>query len=227
MEIAQAVKEAGANALRGGVFKPRTSPYAFQGLGEEGLEYMAEAREKTGLPIVVEVMAVSQIQMMEKYVDVFQLGARNMQNFNLLRAIGETRTPVLFKRGMSATIEEMLMASEYILSGGNTRVMLCERGIRTFETATRNTLDINAIAVVKQKSHLPILVDPSHGTGRWGLVASAAKAAVAAGCDALMIEVHDNPEEALSDGPQSLLPRNFETLMQDLKRIAAAVDRQI
>ncbi|MFN8412104.1 MAG: 3-deoxy-7-phosphoheptulonate synthase [Anaerolineales bacterium] len=164
LEIAWAVK-AGANALRGGVFKPRTSPYAFQGLGEEGLEYMAEAREKTGLPIVVEVMAVSQIEMMEKYVDVFQLGARNMQNFNLLRAIGETHTPVLFKRGMSATIEEMLMASEYILSGGNTRVILCERGIRTFETATRNTTDINAIPVLKKLTHLPVIIDPSHSTG--------------------------------------------------------------
>ena len=169
LETAQAVKEAGANALRGGVFKPRTSPYSFQGLGEEGLEYLVEAREKTGMPIVAEVMGVSQIPMMEKYVDVFQLGARNMQNFNLLRAIGETRTPVLFKRGMSATIEEFLMASEYILSGGNTRVMLCERGIRTFETATRNTTDINAVPVLKKLTHLPVIIDPSHSTGDFRL----------------------------------------------------------
>src|ERR1700690_3770572 len=188
LETAQAVKEAGANALRGGVFKPRTSPYAFQGLGEEGLEYLVEAREKTGLPIVAEVMAVAQIEMMEKCVDVFQLGARNMQNFNLLRAIGETRTPVLFKRGMAATIEEMFMASEYILSGGNTRVMLCERGIRTFETATRNTTDINAIPVLKKLTHLPVIIDPSHSTGDSSYVSAVAKSGVAAGTDAIIVE---------------------------------------
>jgi len=198
LEIAHAVKEAGA--------KPRTSPYSFQGLGEEGLEYMAEAREQTGLPIVTEVMAVSQVKMMEKYVDVFQLGARNMQNFNLLRALGETRTTVLFKRGMSSTIEEMLMASEYILSGGNDRVILCERGIRTFETATRNTTDINAIPVLKELTHLPVIIDPSHSTGDSNYVSAIAKAGVAAGADGVIVEVHHDPAHAVSDGKQSLTP---------------------
>src|SRR5512145_2315892 len=227
LEIAHAVKEAGANALRGGVFKPRTSPYAFQRLGEEGLEYMAEAREKTGLPIVVEVMAVSQIAMMEKYVDVFQLGARNMQNFNLLRALGETRTPVLFKRGMSATIEEMLMASEYILSGGNTRVILCERGIRTFETATRNTTDINAIPVLKKLTHLPVIIDPSHSTGDSDFVASIAKAGIAAGADGIIVEVHQDPAHAISDGKQSLTPETFAKMVKQVKAVAEAVDRRL
>ena len=227
LEIAQAVKEGGANALRGGIFKPRTSPYAFQGLGEEGLEYMVEAREKTGLPLVVEVMAVSQIAMMEKYVDVFQLGARNMQNFNLLRAIGETRPAVLFKRGMSATIEEMLMASEYIISGGNTRVMLCERGIRTYETATRNTTDINAIPVLKSLTHLPVILDPSHSTGHAAYVASIAKAAIAAGADGLIIEAHQDPAHALSDGKQSLTPEAFAKLVTQVKAVAEAVGRRI
>jgi 3-deoxy-7-phosphoheptulonate synthase len=227
LEIAQAVREAGAHALRGGVFKPRTSPYSFQGLGEEGLEYLVEAREKTGMPIVVEVMAVSQIAMMEKYVDVFQLGARNMQNYNLLRAIGETRTPVLFKRGLSATIEEMLMASEYILSGGNTRVMLCERGIRTFETATRNTTDINAIPVLKKLTHLPVILDPSHSTGDAGYVASIARAGIAAGADGLIVEVHHDPANAISDGKQSLTPEAFAKMVQQVKVIAEAVDRKL
>ena len=227
LEIAQAVKEGGANALRGGVFKPRTSPYAFQGLGEEGLEYMVEAREKTGLPLVVEVMAVSQIKMMEKYVDVFQLGARNMQNFNLLRAIGETRTPVLFKRGMSATIEEMLMASEYIISGGNTRVMLCERGIRTFETATRNTTDINAIPVLKKLTHLPVIIDPSHSTGDSAFVSAVAKAGVAAGADGIIVEVHQDPAHAISDGKQSLTPEAFAKMVKQVRAIAEAVDRKL
>ena len=227
LEVAQAVKEAGANALRGGVFKPRTSPYSFQGLGEEGLEYLVEAREKTGMPIVVEVMAVSQIEMMEKYVDVFQLGARNMQNFNLLRAIGETRTPVLFKRGMSATIEEMLMASEYILSGGNTRVMLCERGIRTFETATRNTTDINAIPVLKQLTHLPVIIDPSHSTGDSAFVSAVAKAGVAAGADGVIVEVHQDPAHAISDGKQSLTPEVFAKMVKQVKAVAEAVDRRL
>lgn len=225
LEIAQAVKEAGANALRCGVFKPRTSPYAFQGLGEEGLEYLVEARDATGLPIVVEVMAVSQIAMMEKYVDVFQIGARNMQNFNLLRAIGETRTPVLFKRGMSATIEEMLMASEYILSGGNTRVMLCERGIRTFETATRNTTDINAIPVLKKLTHLPVIIDPSHSTGDSSFVSAVAKAGVAAGADGIIVEVHQDPAHAISDGKQSLTPEAFAKMVRQVKAVAEAVDR--
>jgi 3-deoxy-7-phosphoheptulonate synthase len=227
LEIAQAVKEAGANALRGGIFKPRTSPYAFQGLGEEGLEYMVEAREQTGLPIVVEVMAVSQIAMMEKYVDVFQLGARNMQNFNLLRALGETRTPILFKRGMSATIEEMLMASEYILSGGNTRVMLCERGIRTFETATRNTTDINAIPVLKKLTHLPVVLDPSHSTGDSAFVSAVAKAGVAAGVDGIIVEVHHDPAHAVSDGKQSLTPEAFAKMVKQLKAVAEAVERKL
>ncbi len=227
LEIAQAVREAGAHALRGGVFKPRTSPYSFQGLGEEGLEYLVEARQKTGMPIVVEVMAVSQIAMMEKYVDVFQLGARNMQNYNLLRAIGETRTPVLFKRGLSATIEEMLMASEYILSGGNTRVLLCERGIRTFETATRNTTDINAIPVLKKLTHLPVILDPSHSTGDADFVASIARAAIAAGADGLIIEVHHDPANAISDGKQSLTPEAFAKMVQQVKVIAEAVDRKL
>ena len=227
LEIAQAVKESGANALRGGVFKPRTSPYSFQGLGEEGLEYLVEAREKTGLPIVVEVMAVSQIPMMEKYVDVFQLGARNMQNFNLLRAIGETRTPVLFKRGMAATIEEMLMASEYILSGGNTRVMLCERGIRTFETATRNTTDINAIPVLKKLTHLPVIIDPSHSTGDSGYVSAIAKAGVAAGADGVIVEVHNDPANAISDGKQSLTLEAFAKMVKQVRAVAEAVDRRL
>jgi len=227
LEIAQAVKEAGANALRGGVFKPRTSPYAFQGLGEEGLEYLVEAREKTGLPIVVEVMAVSQIKMMEKYVDIFQLGARNMQNFNLLRALGETRTPVLFKRGMSATIEEMLMASEYILNGGNHRVILCERGIRTFETATRNTTDINAVPVLKQLTHLPVVIDPSHSTGDSAYVSAIAKAGVAAGADGIIVEVHQDPPRAVSDGKQSLTPEAFAKMVKQVKAVAEAVDRRL
>ncbi len=227
LEIAQAVKEAGANALRGGVFKPRTSPYAFQGLGEEGLEYMAEAREKTGLPLVVEVMAVSQIPMMEKYVDVFQLGARNMQNFNLLRALGETRTPVLFKRGMSATIEEMLMASEYILNGGNHNVILCERGIRTFETATRNTTDVNAIPGLKELTHLPVVIDPSHSTGDSKYVSAIARAGVAAGADGIIVEVHHDPAHAISDGKQSLTPEAFAKMVKQVKAVAEAVDRKL
>jgi 3-deoxy-7-phosphoheptulonate synthase len=227
IEIAHAVKEAGANALRGGVFKPRTSPYAFQGLGEEGLKYMAEAREQTGLPIVTEVMAVSQIAMMENYVDIFQLGARNMQNFNLLRALGETRIPVLFKRGMSATIEEMLMASEYILSGGNTNVILCERGIRTFETATRNTTDINAIPVLKELTHLPIVIDPSHSTGDAKYVSAIAKAGVAAGADGVIVEVHQDPAHAVSDGKQSLTPEAFAKMVKQVKAVAEAVDRRL
>lgn len=227
LEIAQAVREAGANALRGGVFKPRTSPYVFQGLGEEGLEYLAEARELTGMPIVAEIMAVSQVDVMVKYVDVLQIGARNMQNYNLLRAIGETRTSVLLKRGLSATIEELLMASEYILSGGNSRVMLCERGIRTFETATRNTTDINAIPVLKALTHLPVILDPSHSTGDSAYVASIARAAIAAGADGLIIEVHNDPAHALSDGRQSLTPENFAKLVRQVKAVAEAVDRRL
>jgi len=227
LEIAQAVKEAGANALRGGAFKPRSSPYAFQGLGEEGLEYLAEAREATSLPVVAEIMAISQIEVMTQYVDVMQVGARNMQNFNLLRAIGETRTPVLLKRGLSATIEELLMAAEYILSGGNKKVMLCERGIRTFETATRNTTDINAIPVLKSLTHLPVILDPSHSTGHAAFVSSVAKGAIAAGADGLLIEVHQDPAHALSDGKQSLTPEIFAKLVKQVKAVAEAVDRRL
>jgi len=227
IETAQAVRAAGANALRGGVFKPRTSPYVFQGLGEEGLEYLVEAREITGMPIVAEVMSVAQVDLMIKYVDVLQVGARNMQNYSLLRAIGDTRVPILLKRGMAATIEELLMASEYILAGGNPRVMLCERGIRTFETATRNTTDINAIPVLKSLTHLPVILDPSHSTGQSEYVASVAKAGVAAGADGLIIEVHNDPANALSDGRQSLTPEKFATLVKQVKMVAEAVDRRL
>jgi 3-deoxy-7-phosphoheptulonate synthase len=227
LETAQAIREAGANALRGGVFKPRTSPYVFQGLGEEGLEYLAEARELTGMPIVAEVMSVAQVELMIKYVDVLQIGARNMQNYSLLRAIGETRIPILLKRGMAATIEELLMASEYILAGGNPRVMLCERGIRTFETATRNTTDINAIPVLKSLTHLPVILDPSHSTGQSEYVAAVAKAAIAAGADGLIIEVHNDPANALSDGRQSLTPEKFASLVKQVKMVAEAVERRL
>jgi 3-deoxy-7-phosphoheptulonate synthase len=227
LETAQAIREAGANALRGGVFKPRTSPYVFQGLGEEGLEYLAEARELTGMPIVAEVMSVAQVELMTKYVDVLQIGARNMQNYSLLRAIGETRVPILLKRGMSATIEELLMASEYILAGGNPRVMLCERGIRTFETATRNTTDINAIPVLKSLTHLPVILDPSHSTGLSEYVGAVAKAGIAAGADGLIIEVHNDPANALSDGRQSLTPEKFASLVKQVKMVAEAVERRL
>ncbi len=227
IEIAQAVKAAGANALRGGVFKPRKSPYSFQGLGEEGLEYLAEARALTGLPVVAEVMADSQVPLMVKYVDMLQIGARNMQNYNLLRAVGETRTPVLLKRGMSATVDDLLNAAEYILAGGNYRVALCERGIRTFETATRNTTDINAIPVLKALTHLPVILDPSHSTGHTCYVSAIAKAGVAAGADGIMMEVHPDPAHALSDGQQSLTPQEFAELVQKIGLIAEAVDRHL
>jgi len=227
METAQAVKEAGASALRGGVFKPRTSPYSFQGLGEEGLEYLAEAREKTGLPIVVEIMSQVQVDLMVKYVDVLQVGARNMQNFNLLRAIGETRASVLLKRGLSATIEELLMSAEYILAGGNNRVMLCERGIRTFESATRNTTDINAIPVLKNLTHLPVILDPSHSTGHADYVAAVARAAIAAGADGLIVEVHPDPAHAVSDGKQSLKPEKFAEMVRQVGQIAQVVNRRV
>ncbi len=225
LETAQAVKEAGATALRGGAYKPRSSPYSFQGMGEEGLELLAEAREKTGLPIVTEVMEPGLVPLVCKYADVLQIGARNMQNFALLHAAGESQHTVLLKRGMMSTMEELLMAAEYILSHGNNRVMLCERGIRTFETYTRNTFDINAIPVLKQKTHLPIIADPSHATGRWEYVPAAAKAAIAAGADGLIMEVHCNPEQALSDGAQSLRPEKFAKLVGELRRVAEAVDR--
>ncbi len=227
LETAHAVREAGANALRGGVFKPRTSPYTFQGLGEEGLEYLAEAREQTGMPIVVEIMSQTQLDLMLKYVDVFQVGARNMQNFNLLRAIGETRKSVLLKRGLSATIEELLMSAEYILAGGNKQVMLCERGIRTFETATRNTTDINAIPVLKKLTHLPVILDPSHATGNADYVAAIARAAIAAGADGLIVEVHPDPAKAVSDGKQSLKPEKFAEMVKQVKAIAEIMDRRV
>ncbi len=227
LETAQAVKEAGATALRGGAFKPRTSPYSFQGLGEKGLELLAEAREVTGLPIVTEVMEPGLVPLVASYADVLQIGARNMQNYALLHAAGESQHTVLLKRGMMSTMEELLMAAEYILSHGNQRVMLCERGIRTFETYTRNTFDINAIPVLKQRTHLPVIADPSHATGRWEYVGAAAKAAIAAGADGLIMEVHCNPEQALSDGAQSLRPEKFAKLVLELRRVAEAVDRTL
>lgn len=227
IQIAKSVKRSGASILRGGAFKPRTSPYSFQGLGEEGLRYLKEAREKTGLPIITEVMDIRELPLIERYVDVLQIGARNMQNFNLLKEVGLSKKPVLLKRGMSSTIKELLMSAEYILSNGNFNVILCERGIRTFEEETRFTLDLSAIPVLKKKTHLPVIVDPSHGTGQWGYVPPMAKAAVAAGADGLLIEVHPKPEEALSDGLQSLLPENFDKLMKELKVIAKAVGREI
>jgi 3-deoxy-7-phosphoheptulonate synthase len=227
IETAHAVKEAGAHVLRGGAFKPRSSPYSFQGLGEEGLKYMAEAREQTGLPIITEVMEPALVPLICEYADILQIGARNMQNYALLHAVGKSQHPVLLKRGMSSTIEEWLMCAEYILSHGNTRVMMCERGIRTFETYTRNTFDINAIAVAKHLSHLPVIADPSHATGKWEYVAPAAKAAIAAGADGLIIEVHPRPEEAMSDGSQSLKPEKFAKLVREMKAIAEAVGRKI
>ncbi len=227
MTIAEQVKKAGATFLRGGAYKPRTSPYSFQGLGEEGLQYLAEAREKTGLPVVTEIMDTKDIDVIVRYTDIIQIGARNMQNFRLLLEVGSCNKPVLLKRGLSATIKEWLMSAEYIMSRGNQQVILCERGIRTFETATRNTLDLSAVPLLKQVTHLPVIVDPSHGVGKWDLVVPMSKAAVAAGADALMIEVHSNPEEALSDGEQSLRPDLFAQLMQELKPIAYALGREI
>ncbi len=225
--IAEKVKEAGASFLRGGAYKPRTSPYSFQGLGEEGLRYLSEVGEKTGLPIITEIMDPRDLDALIEYTDIIQIGARNMQNFRLLLEVGKAKKPVLLKRGLSATIKEWLMSAEYIMSGGNQNVILCERGIRTFETATRNTLDISAVPVLKQLTHLPIAVDPSHGVGKWELVAPMAKASVAAGADALIIEVHTNPENALSDGEQSLKPDLFAQLMKELKPVAQAVGREI
>jgi 3-deoxy-7-phosphoheptulonate synthase len=227
IETAHAVREAGATALRGGAFKPRTSPYSFQGLGEEGLKYLAEAREETGLPVVTEVMDPTLVPLVCQYADVLQIGARNMQNYALLHAVGESQHPVLVKRGMSSTIEELLMAAEYILSHGNMRVMLCERGIRTFETATRNTFDINAIPVLKQASHLPVIADPSHATGKWEYVESVALAAIAAGADGLIVEVHLDPEHAESDGRQSLKPEKFAALVAKARQLAPVVGRRI
>lgn len=226
-EAARSVARAGAKLLRGGAFKPRTSPYSFQGLGREGLKLLREAADANRLLVVSEVMDPSQLDEMLPFVDVMQVGARNMQNYHLLRALGETDKPVLLKRGMSATLEELLLSAEYVMAGGNYRVVLCERGIRTFETYTRNTLDIAAIPVVKQLSHLPIIADPSHGTGRRDKVAAMARASVAAGADGLIIEVHPNPERALSDGAQSLYPDQFAQLMAEIRIIAPAVGRRV
>ncbi len=227
LEAARAVKGAGAKVLRGGAFKPRTSPYSFQGLGVEGLRLLAAAREETGLPVVTEVMAPEMVPLVSTYADILQIGARNMQNYALLHAVGEAQRPVLLKRGMMSTIEELLMAAEYILSHGNERIVLCERGIRTFEPYTRNTVDINAVPLLKQLTHLPVVVDPSHGTGKWELVGPVSKAAIAAGADGLIIEVHPHPEEALSDGAQSLKPARFAALMQELRPVAEAVGRTL
>jgi 3-deoxy-7-phosphoheptulonate synthase len=225
--VAQQVAEAGARVLRGGAFKPRSSPYSFQGMGEEGLKLLREAGDQHGLLVISEVMEISQIPVMLPYVDIFQVGARNMQNFNLLRELGKVRKPVLLKRGIAATIEELLLSAEYIMSGGNYEVILCERGIRTFETYTRNTMDISAIPIVHKLSHLPMTADPSHGTGRRDKVPPMARASVAAGADALLIEVHSNPDKALSDGAQSLFPEQFTSLMRELRVIAPAVGRSV
>lgn len=227
IEIGHAVKEAGAHALRGGSFKPRTSPYSFQGLGEKALIWLAETREATGLPVITEAMSEQQISLVSQYVDVIQIGARNMQNFNLLHAAGEIQKPILLKRGMSATAEELLMAAEYILSHGNKRVILCERGIRTFEKATRNTTDINAIPVLKALTHLPVILDPSHSTGHWQYVSAVGRAAIAAGADGVIVEVHPNPEQALSDGDQSLKPERFAEFVTQIRSIAEAIGRSV
>lgn len=227
IETARAVKAAGARVLRGGAYKPRTSPYSFQGLAEEGLRLLALAREETGLPVITEVLSPKDVPLVAEYADILQIGARNMQNFSLLREVAVTKKPVLLKRGLANTVEEWLMAAEYILSGGNHQVILCERGIRTFETATRNTLDLSAVAVAKELSHLPVIVDPSHGTGKRQYVAPLSRAACAVGADGLIIEVHPRPEEALSDGPQSLTPAQFSHLMGELAAVAAAVGRRV
>ncbi len=223
MECADVVKKAGASMLRGGAFKPRTSPYSFQGMGEEGLKILARARERTGLPVVTEVMSTSQVALVESYADVLQIGARNVQNFNLLKAVGLAKKPVLLKRGMMTTLDELLMSAEYILASGNSQVILCERGIRTFETSMRNTLDISAVPVLKEKTHLPVIVDPSHAIGKWRFVLPLAKAAVAVGADGLLIEVHPDPQNAVSDGPQSLKPEKFQKLMEEIESIANIV----
>lgn len=227
LNIAKKIKEAGATILRGGAFKPRTSPYSFQGLGEEGLKYLKQVGKELNMPTITEVMDTRDVELVNRYSDMLQIGARNMQNFNLLKEVGQTKKPVLLKRGLSSTIKELLMSAEYILSEGNFNVILCERGIRTFEDATRNTLDISAVPVIKKLSHLPVVVDPSHASGKWELIAPLAKAAVAVGCDALLIEVHVKPEEALSDGSQSLVPWRFKQLMKELKSVAKAVGKDL
>ena len=226
MEAAKCVKDAGAQFLRGGAFKPRTSPYDFQGLEEEGLQMLRTAGDATGLKVVTEIVNLNDIELICKYADVLQIGARNMQNFQLLKEVGKVKKPVLLKRGLSATINEWLNAAEYIMSEGNESVIFCERGIRTYETFTRNTLDLSAVAAIKELSHLPIIVDPSHGTGRWQMVCPMARAAIAAGADGLMVEVHPHPEVALSDGDQSLRPENFKHLMEEVNRIAELMGRK-
>ena len=227
LEAARAVSQAGATFLRGGAYKPRTSPYSFQGLGPGGLEFLDHAREVTGLPIITEVLDPRDLEVVYRHADILQIGARNMQNFKLLTEVGKLDKPVMLKRGMSATIQEFLLSAEYIASEGNRKVILCERGIRTYETETRNTLDLSAVPVLKQLTHLPVFVDPSHGTGRWDLVAPMALAGIAAGADGLLIEVHPKPEVALSDGPQSLKPQKFALMMEQLKRLAVAVGREM
>lgn len=226
-EIANGIKSAGAKILRGGAFKPRTSPYSFQGLGENGLKMLKQVSTELGLLTVSEVMDPRDVDLVARYVDILQIGARNMQNFNLLKEVGQTKKPVLLKRGLSSTIKDLLMSAEYILAGGNFNVLLCERGIRTFEDYTRNTLDVSAVPAVKELSHLPMIVDPSHAAGKWGLVSALSKSAVAAGADGLIIEVHSHPEDALSDGAQSLLPSTFASLMKELKLLAQAIGREI
>jgi 3-deoxy-7-phosphoheptulonate synthase len=227
LEIGEKVKFAGASILRGGAFKPRTSPYAFQGLGEEGLKILHRVSKKLNMPTVTEVMDPRDVGLVARYADILQIGARNMQNFNLLKEVGMTKKPVLLKRGLASTVKELLMSAEYIMAEGNHNVILCERGIRTFEDATRSTLDVSAIPVVKQLSHLPIIADPSHAAGKWNLVGALSLAALAAGADGLIVEIHTKPEEALSDGAQSLVPEKLTALMQDLERIALAIHREI
>ncbi|HOS98569.1 MAG TPA: 3-deoxy-7-phosphoheptulonate synthase [Deltaproteobacteria bacterium] len=227
MEVARAIKESGGHILRGGAFKPRTSPYAFQGLKNDGLLLLSMAREEYKIPVVTEVMDIASIEVILENADCLQIGARNIQNFQLLKEVGRTNKPVLLKRGMSTTIEEFLMSAEYVMAGGNSQVIMCERGIRTFETATRNTLDLSAVPVLKEKTHLPVIVDPSHGTGHARYVEAMSYAAIAAGADGLMIEVHPRPEEALSDGPQSLRPAEFKKVMEGVRRIAQAVGRDL
>ncbi len=227
LETAKAVSSAGANILRGGAYKPRTSPYSFQGLGEEGLKYLSQARRETGLPVVTEVMDTRQMELVCKYTDIIQIGSRSMHNFPLLKEAGKCRKPVLFKRGLMATIDEYLHAAEYILSEGNQEIILCERGIRTFENYTRNTLDLSAVPVLKRQTHLPVIVDPSHGTGHSWLVPAMAKAAIAVGADGIMVEVHNKPLEALSDGQQSLYPNEFVQLVKDIDKIAQATGRRL
>jgi 3-deoxy-7-phosphoheptulonate synthase len=227
VSTAKAVKASGAKILRGGAFKPRTSPYSFRGLEAEGLKLLALARQETGLPIVTEIMDPRQLDLICKYADILQLGSRNMQNYSLLEEVGRCRKPVLLKRGMSSTVEELLFAAEYVMKGGNTSVMFCERGIRTFETCTRNTMDLNAVPLLKRISHLPVIVDPSHGTGRWWMVPPLSKAAIAVGADGLLVEVHCNPQDALSDGAQTLRPDRFDQMMRELRPVALAVGAEL